>query len=81
MASNRELALRGRDILCDALDVTPPAPAEMVGAMAALAVPPNLGLPAPEMPPDAPAGATYPPDRLHDLLHDRYAIQVPLSQM
>jgi isopenicillin-N epimerase len=39
MASNRELASRGRDILCEALEVQAPAPQDMLGAMAALLIP------------------------------------------
>jgi isopenicillin-N epimerase len=39
MARNHELALAARDLLCDALAVTPPAPDGMIGAMAALPLP------------------------------------------
>jgi isopenicillin-N epimerase len=39
MARNHQLALAARDLLCDALDVAPPAPDEMIGAMAALPLP------------------------------------------
>jgi isopenicillin-N epimerase len=39
MARNHRLALAARDLLCDALDVAPPAPDEMIGAMAALPLP------------------------------------------
>ncbi len=33
---NHALALKARDIVCEALEVTPPAPAQMLGSMAAL---------------------------------------------
>jgi isopenicillin-N epimerase len=81
MAANRALALTGRDIVRRAmLQPAPvPAPDEMIGAMAALVVPDDLGIPPPEMPPGAPPGATYPPDPLHDVLQDTYAIQVPVG--
>lgn len=39
MRRNRELALLGRDILCSALGIDPPAPGEMLGAMAAVPLP------------------------------------------
>ena len=38
MAANRELALRGRDLLCDRLDTTPPAPDSMIGSLAAVPI-------------------------------------------
>jgi isopenicillin-N epimerase len=79
MATNRALALTGRDILCGAIVQPAPAPDEMIGAMAAIVVPDDLGTPAPGMPPGAPSGATYPPDLLHDVLQDGYAIQVPVG--
>src|SRR5439155_20773433 len=39
MARNHELAITARDLLASALDVSPPAPDEMIGAMAALPLP------------------------------------------
>jgi isopenicillin-N epimerase len=39
MAVNRELASFGRDVLCEALELEPPAPEDMLGAMAALIIP------------------------------------------
>ncbi|MBL7008028.1 MAG: aminotransferase class V-fold PLP-dependent enzyme [Planctomycetes bacterium] len=39
MRRNRALALRGRDILAEALATAPPAPAEMIGSLAALPLP------------------------------------------
>jgi isopenicillin-N epimerase len=42
MADNHELALYGRDLLCDALGIDPPAPDAMLGAMASLPLPNRL---------------------------------------
>ena len=39
MAANHALALRARDILCDALHIDAPAPDDMLGAMASLILP------------------------------------------
>ncbi len=39
MARNRELALAARDVLCKALKISPPCPAECVGSMASLPLP------------------------------------------
>ncbi|HET7436261.1 MAG TPA: aminotransferase class V-fold PLP-dependent enzyme [Thermoanaerobaculia bacterium] len=49
MRRNRELALRGRDILCDALGIEQPAPDEMLGAMAAVPLPPGEQTTAPSL--------------------------------
>src|SRR5205823_3886026 len=45
MARNRQLALEARRILCDALDAMPPAPEEMVGALAAVPLPDGADAP------------------------------------
>jgi isopenicillin-N epimerase len=39
MDANRDLALAASEILCDALEIEPPAPAGMIGAMAAFPLP------------------------------------------
>lgn len=68
---NRRLALAARDLLLDVLDVPPPAPASMIGSLAAVPLPPaaeDAG------PPPSPLYR----DPLHDVLHDRYAIEVPV---
>jgi isopenicillin-N epimerase len=65
---NRTLALRGRDHLCRELGIAPPAPDEMLGAMAAIPLP----------------DATEPPhpltetDPLQDALLFEHQIEVPI---
>ena len=41
MQRNHELAIRGRDILCEALGLEPPCPDEMVSCIATLILPPG----------------------------------------
>jgi isopenicillin-N epimerase len=54
MAGNRALALEGRDIVCSALNVTPPCPDSMVGSMASIPLPPlGDGAPAHRLDQDA----------------------------
>jgi isopenicillin-N epimerase len=42
---NHDLALRGRALVCERLGVAPPCPAEMVGSLAAIPLPPDPGPP------------------------------------
>jgi isopenicillin-N epimerase len=79
MAHNRELALAGRRSLLATLASDEPAPEAMIGAMAAVVLPASLGVSAPEIPADAPPDSTYPPDPLHDLLLERFGVEVPIS--
>jgi isopenicillin-N epimerase len=65
---NRELALAARELLCAALDVPSPAPAEMIGSMAAVPIPEATE------PPAGPFGF----DPLQDELFDRWRIEVPV---
>lgn len=48
MARNRALALAARRVLCAAIDIPPPCPDEMIGALAAVPLPPG---PLPAAPP------------------------------
>jgi isopenicillin-N epimerase len=66
MATNRSMARRGRDLLCSALGVTPPAPDGMLGSMAAVPLP---GL--------APTRAAA--ERLQTALFDEERIEVPIT--
>jgi isopenicillin-N epimerase len=65
-ATNRSLALRGRELLCSALGVAPPAPDAMIGSMAAV---PLAGLDA------TPAAA----ERLQGALFIEERIEVPIT--
>ncbi|RDV37880.1 aminotransferase class V-fold PLP-dependent enzyme [Bradymonadaceae bacterium TMQ3] len=45
MAHNHRMALLGRDLVCDALGIDPPAPDDLLGSMAALPLPDRPGPP------------------------------------
>ncbi len=65
MERNRALALAARELLCNELQLTPPAPEALLGALVTLPLPPG--------PP--PEGAL---DPLHIRLFERYHIEVPV---
>ena len=67
MAQNHALALRGRDLVCAALGVAPPAPGEMLGAMAAVPLPPSM------------VEAAGGPPVLKASLYDEDRIEVPIT--
>jgi isopenicillin-N epimerase len=69
MRRNRALALDGRAVLCEALRIPEPAPAEMIGSLAAIPLPDSRG-PAPV------PGSLY--DPLQRTLYERYRIEVPV---
>ena len=68
MSLNRELALQGRNLICDALGTTPPVPDSMVSALASVEVPTEE-----EVGPMSLDG-----DPFHNYLLDEYSIQVPV---
>jgi len=70
MRRNRQLAVDARQLLCEALHIKPPCPDEMVGAMAALPIPPAAALPDP-LPP-------YFVDPLQEELFQKWQIDVPV---
>lgn len=70
MRRNHELALRGRDVLCETLGIAPPAPDDMLGSMAALPLPTG-------------SSATLPMlygDPLQDALLFEDRIEVPINR-
>jgi len=67
MAENHALALRGRDLVCEALGVLPPAPDSMLGAMAAVPLPPSL------------VEAAGGPLALKTSLYDEDRVEVPIT--
>lgn len=66
---NRRLALSGRDLICEALGVAPPAPDSMIGALAAVPLPPADG--------EASLSPLY-GDPLQEELLQRWRIEVPI---
>jgi isopenicillin-N epimerase len=69
MEHNRELVLQAREILCEALDQPIPCPAEMIGAIAAVPLPPKFG---------APATTLGGIDPLQNWLWEKFQIEVPI---
>ncbi len=69
MRRNHALVLLGRDLLCDALKIPPPAPDAMLGAMAAVPLPDGMAYPA----------AIIPADPLQDKLLFEHNIEVPIT--
>ncbi len=69
MKRNRALVLEGRKIICDALGVEPPVPAEMIGSIATIPLP------------DAPARdnvSAFDLDPLKAALMEQFRIEVPI---
>jgi isopenicillin-N epimerase len=68
MRRNRALARRGRDLLCEALEIAPPAPDDLLGSMASVPLPDGRA---------ATAASLY-GDPLQDALLEAYRIEVPI---
>ena len=71
-ARNHALAVEGRRVLCDALEIDAPCPDEMLGCMATLPMPrlPGFG--------DATAHSAIERDPVRAALLERYGIEVPV---
>ena len=67
--TNHQLALRGRDVLCNALGINPPCPDDMIGSLASLPLPDGDGRVG-----DSPLYA----DPLQDRLLQQFHIEVPV---
>ena len=67
-AHNRELVLTGRRLVAGALGVAEPAPAEMIGSLAAVPLPDG----------DPPASDSSHGDPLQEALRERHGIEVPV---
>ena len=68
MQHNHELAIQGRDILCDRLGIEQPCPNEMIACISTIKLPGEI-LPKEKM---------HEPDPLHHILSEKYNIQVPV---
>ena len=66
---NHGLALHGRSLVCEALEIPEPAPAGMIGTLAAIPLPPAP----PEHTPSA-----FAPDPLHTALFQDHRIEIPV---
>jgi isopenicillin-N epimerase len=74
MRRNHDLVLKGRDTICRAIGVEPPAPDSMLGTISSILLPPHT--------PERHARLAARPSAYHDALQDillrDYSIQVPL---
>jgi len=68
-SNNHQLALRGRDVLCNALDLDPPCPDEMIGSLASVPLPDGGG--------EISNSPLY-ADPLQDELLQEFGIEVPV---
>jgi isopenicillin-N epimerase len=74
MRRNRELVLKGRDILCRAIGITPPAPDSMIGSICTLILPSHDRARTERLK----ARPSRFHDALQDALLDKHHIQVPV---
>ena len=70
MKHNHELCISGRNLICNKLSITPPAPDEMIGSISTMILPDWMG--------PVPQRITKYHDATQDDLLHRYGIQVPL---
>ena len=70
MQRNRDLALAGRKILCDVLNIDLPCPDDMIGSLASV--------PLPDASSQGPPSSPLYNDPLQDLLRERHRIEVPV---
>jgi isopenicillin-N epimerase len=70
MARNRALALAARKLLCDALEIDEPCPAEFIGSLAAVPLPDGPRRQWPRLP--------FNESPLQDALRTKYKIEVPI---
>ena len=68
MQHNHELALQGRNILCDRLGIEQPCPNEMIACISTIKLPGEI----------QPIEKMHEPDPLHHILSEKYNIQVPV---
>lgn len=66
MRVNHQLALRSRDLLCDALAIDPPAPSEMIGSMVSVPLPSAGGAPVTDL------------DPLQIALYEHHRLELPI---
>ena len=71
MAHNHDLVLRGREILCEKLEIDPPAPEDMIGSLAAFPLPEAIAAP--------PTPHPLYLNPVQDQLRERYGVEVPIA--
>ena len=68
MQHNHDLAIQGRNILCERLGIQPPCPDAMIACISTIQLPGEI----------LPKERMHEPDPLHDILSEKYNIQVPV---
>ena len=68
MQHNHDLAIQGRNVLCERLGIEPPCPTEMVACISTIQLPGNIPM----------KEKMHEPDPLHHILSEKYNIQVPV---